>query len=148
MADVDATIAALDALMERVDDATGQIVADGLHLIQAASMGFAPVGVTGNSTNAPGDLRRSIIVEGPARVGDHQWTGRVGPTVIYGRQRELGGAIYPQTARSLVFTKFGTTYYRQRVYQHPQPYMKPGADAAIPNIAAVRDARLSEAIQA
>ena len=96
----------------------------------------APVGVTGNSTNAPGDLRRSIVVEGPAG-GDGIYSGKVGPTVIYGRQRELGGDIYPVHARALVFTKFGTVYTVQRVYQKPEPFLKPAYDEHLEDLEAL-----------
>lgn len=143
---MEATIAGLDALEQRVADATRQIVADAAHLIQADSMGFAPVGVVGNSTNMPGDLRRSIDVEGPVG-GDAVWMARVGPTVVYGRQRELGGPIYPQRAKRLRFVKFGVVYYRHRVYQHPEPYMKPGRGAALPEIEAVASERIAIAVE-
>lgn len=160
---MEATIAGLDALEQRVADATRQIVADAAHLIQADSMGFAPVGVVGNSTNMPGDLRRSIDVEGPVG-GDAVWMARVGPTVVYGRQRELGGPIYPQHATALAFTKFGTrlvigpevhpgawdnTVYLRRpgVYQHARPYMRPGRAAALPEIEAVASERIAVAVE-
>jgi hypothetical protein len=146
MADVEETIAALDALALRVRGATRDTVADAAHLIQASSMGFAPVGTAGNSTNMPGDLRRSITVDGPVETGDDSWEAQVGPTVVYGRQRELGGAIYPQSASRLRFEKFGHVYYRWRVYQLPHPYLKPGEEAAMPAIEAVRDERLTIAI--
>jgi hypothetical protein len=47
----------------------------------------------------------------------------VGPTVIYGRQRELGGDIYPKNVAALKFTRFGVVWYRTHVYQKPNPYM-------------------------
>jgi hypothetical protein len=147
VADVEATVVGLDALAARVSAATGDTVADALHLIQAAAMNLAPVGTVGNSTNMPGDLRRSIAVEGPVETGEHSWAGRVGPTTVYGRQRELGGPIYPVLARRLRFEKFGAVYFRSRVYQHPHPYLKPGAESAMPAIEAVRDERLTAAIE-
>lgn len=147
MADIAATISALRAASDRITEATRQIVADAAHLVQAASMGFAPVGTPGNSTNLPGDLRRSIMVDGPEQVGEGMFAAQVGPTVIYGRQRELGGAIYPKRARFLRFERFGVVHYRKRVYQHPEPYMKPGRAAAIPEIRAVAIARLTAAIE-
>jgi len=146
-ADVDATIAGLDALVERVRDQTRQITADALHLIQAAAMGLAPVGTPGNTTNMPGDLRRSIDVEGPVEVSDDTWAGRVGPTKDYGRQRELGGEIFPQAASLLRFEKFGHVYYRTRVFQKPEPYLKPGAESAMPAIEAMANERIAIAIE-
>lgn len=125
-------------------------------------MAHAPVGVGGNSTNAPGDLRRSIIVTGPVPAPDG-WAGEVGPTMIYGRQRELGGPIFPKSASALKFTKFGTVYVigpsvipsvsighvfmrRPGVYQKPEPYMLPGYLEVMPSLPAVVDGNISAAI--
>lgn len=147
MAEVAATIAGLDALALRIDDATRQVVADVAHIIQAGGMGHAPVGRPGNSTNLPGDLRRSIMVEGPARASEHSWLARVGPTVVYGRQRELGGAIYPRRARFLRFERYGVVEYSKRVYQRPQPYMRPGYDEGRRPALSVLISRMSAAIE-
>ena len=144
--DISATLAGLDALSERVDDATRQTTADAAHLFQASGMDHAPVGVSGNSTNMPGDLRRSITVEGPYPTGEHSWGAEVGPTTIYGRQRELGGDIYPQSARLLQFEKFGERVFTSHVYQSPNPFMLPAYDDQRLNVAAVRDAHLTAAI--
>ena len=143
MAEVSATIAGLEALKGRVSEATRQSVADALHLFQASGMGHAPVGVSGNSTNAPGDLRRSILVDGPVPVSEGTWTGEVGPTTVYGRQRELGGPIFPKSASMLRFTKFRTVYYRTAVYQHPEPYMLPAYHEVLPSLPAVVDGNIA-----
>lgn len=140
-------IAALEALGDRVDDATRQATADTLHILQAAAMKFAPVGTFGNSTNTPGDLRRSILVDGPAPIGDDAWFGRVGPTTVYGRQRELGGDIYPQRTQLLRFRKFGETVFTAHVFQWSQPYMQPAYDTTKADIEAVVVARMTEAVE-
>lgn len=139
------TLLGMDALAVRMESAIKQITADAAHIVQTQSMMEAPVGVTGNSTNAPGDLRRSIDVQGPVGGGG-TYHARVGPTVIYGRQRELGGPIYPQRAAALRFEKFGTVYYSQRVFQTANPYMLRGEAAAIPQIDAVARERVARAI--
>lgn len=144
---VDATILGMDALSARVTNTTWQIVADSAHLVQAYSMAAAPVGVPGNSTNAPGDLRRSIIVEGPYELGKGSYRAYVGPTVIYARQRALGGIITVKQAPFLVFTVFGTTYRKTSVWQKAQPYMSPGLYAALPQIRANANARIAAAIE-
>jgi hypothetical protein len=108
------TIAGLDALALRIDGATAQATADALHLFQAAGMLNAPIGTPGNSTNAPGDLARSIDVEGPAG-GDGVYAGEVGPTVIYGRQRELGGTITKADGFMRFFTD-GGGHYAEAIY--------------------------------
>jgi hypothetical protein len=66
--------------------------------------------------------------------------------VIYGRQRELGGPIYPQRAVALRFTKFGIVYYSLRVFQTANPYMLRGETAAIPQVAAVAHERVMLAL--
>jgi hypothetical protein len=142
----EATIAALTVMEGQFDEATRQIVADAAHIIQGLAMNFAPVGTPGNSTNMPGDLRRSIYVDGPSGGGG-TWFAQVGPTVIYGRQRELGGAIYQHSSRFLRFERFGIVEYRRRVYQHPEPYMKPAEAAALPDIEAVVVSRLTAVIE-
>lgn len=146
MADVQATITALSALEVRVNDAVRQATADVLHMFQAAIMENAPVGVAGNSTNAPGDLRRSVLVDGPHAIGDNTWAGEVGPTMVYSRQRELGGPIFPKRATFLRFTKFGTVYYRRRVFQHPDPYTKRGYEAVLPAVWGVYEGRIATAV--
>ena len=145
--DVTATLAGLDRLSGRVDDATRQATADAAHLFQASAMIHAPVGVTGNSTNTPGDLRRSITVDGPYQSGGHTWTAETGPTTIYGRQRELGGDIYPRAGGLLRFQKFGDVIHASHVYQRPEPYMKPAYEDQRLNVAAATEARITAAIR-
>lgn len=133
--EVGATIAGLDALSTALDDAMRQSVSDAAHIIQRIAMQKAPVGVAGNSTNMPGDLRRSIRVA-PVVGGAGTYTTNVGPYVVYGRQRELGGPIYPVTATVLAFTKFGESVFTSRVYQKPEPYLLPAELEAVPLIEA------------
>lgn len=144
MITVAATIAALDLLGNRLDEATKQITGDAAHIVQAEAMHEAPTGVYGNSTNEPGDLKRSIDVTGP-HGNQGSYLARVGPTVVYGRQRELGGDIYPKVG-DLRFEKFGTVVFTAHVYQKPNPYMLRGEMAAIPKIEAVAQARLAAVI--
>ncbi len=144
--DVAATILGLDALGARVEKATEQIVKDTLHLLQLAAAAKAPKGVPGNSTNPSGDLARSIDVEGP-RGGSGVYSGQVGPTVIYGRQRELGGPIYPQVASMLAFVKFGELIITSRVYQAPEPYMKPAYEESRAAVRTLVISDLSAAIE-
>ena len=123
-------IAGIEKLSENLDSTMHRITKRALETIQVAGASFAPVGTPGNTTNPPGDLKRSIDVEGP-RGGDGLYGGEVGPTVIYGRQRELGGHLYAKRARYMRFVKWGVVYYRKHVYQFPHPYMKPGRTVSI-----------------
>ncbi len=143
--EVGKTILGMDALGARIHKAARLIVDKGAHLIQDASRSFAPVGVPGNSTNAPGDLARSIIVEGPNETSTG-YEAFIGPTVIYGRQRALGGPLEPKTAPAMVFTIWGITYVRTFVDQKAEPFMHPGRDTAVPAIVSMANAEVSLAI--
>ena len=144
--DVARTLAGLDALLARMDLGVKQSIADAAHLIQAAAMEKAPVGTPGNSTNAPGDLARSIEVEGPTG-GDGIYAAELGPTVIYGRQRELGGEIYPQIASALHFFRFGEEIYTRHVHQEPEPYMLPALEENWVDIIPLVNARIAEVLE-
>lgn len=133
--DVSATIAGLAALGQRVNVATERIVARAAHEFQAQAMINAPVGEPDNSTNEPGDLRRSIEVDGPESIGDHTWFARVGPTVVtanpgpggsvynYGRQREFGGLLWAKSSPFLAFWTHGTFVRKLFVYQFGSHYL-------------------------
>lgn len=156
--DVAGTIAGLDALARRVDEATRRIVEKAAGLYQAQSMINAPTGEPGNSTNATGDLKRSIEVEGPTG-GNGEYAARVGPTVTtanpgrggeifnYGRQREFGGEIFPRINHYLVFRKFGRWAQKESVFQDGSFYLTRARDEATPDVMAVRDAELAAAIE-
>ncbi len=146
--DIAETLAALDALNTRTNEAMRQSVADGLHLIQATAMAKAPRGTPGNSTNLPGDLARSIEVTGPRGRGARGlYVGWVGPTTVYGRLRELGSGngIFPVRARMLHFFKFGEEVFTYSVHQKAEPYLKPAVDENLMNILAIGIARLKAA---
>ena len=142
---VEDTIADLDALNVRISAATKQSVADVLHMFQASAMEKAPVGTPGNTTNAPGDLSRSIEVTGPDG-SDGSYNGLVGPTTVYGRQRELGGHIFPVYATRLRFEKFGEVVHTFHVYQVPEPYLLPAEEENLVNVLPIAEARIAEAL--
>lgn len=156
--DTAATIAGLDALARRVNDAVEAIVRDAAHLFQEQAMVNAPVGVAGNSTNTPGDLRRSIHVDGP-HGGDGTYSAKVGPTVVtanpgpggtifnYGRQREFGGTIYPRVSKALVFSKFGSNYSRPAVYQAGSHYLLRAREERHTDVETIIAAHLTEAVE-
>lgn len=95
-------IAALTEKEHALDAAARAAVAKALHMIERrakeklalkshmagtptpSAPGEPPALVTGN-------LRRSIKVTGPQRIGPQTWRGEVGPSAVYGRIQELGG---------------------------------------------------------
>lgn len=132
--DFSATISALDALQLRISDAGARIVKGAGIIFQTHARELAPIGVDENSTNPPGDLSRSIIVEDVVDVGEG-WSTRVGPTVEtvnpgiggrvynYGRLREFGGDFGPNVAPYLVFNIAGRIYRQLRVSQAGSFYL-------------------------
>lgn len=147
--DITQTLASIDVISVAVDVATEHAVADAAALVQRAAQALAPIGVEGNATDPPGTLAASIRVDGPSAMEDHAYQAKVGPTTVYGRQRELGGSIFPQASSALAFTKFGTrlvigpgvspaafgnTVYLNRpgVTQEPRPYLKPAVEETEP----------------
>lgn len=137
--DAGAAEAALDLLIQRIAEATEQAVADGAALVEAAAKRNAPV--------RTGTLRRSIAVEGPIPVGLAVYSARVGPTVIYGRIRELGGHIYPVNVRFLRwYGADGRPVFARHVYQHGRPYLKPAVSASRRRFRAIAVRRWAEAI--
>lgn len=145
------TIFGFDLLAGRIDRATRDIASDALKLFQLAGMKEAPVGTPGNTTNPPGDLSRSIDVDGPSG-GSGVYTGQVGPTTIYGRQRELGGDIYPKNVLHGTYTKFGTQYSygpgfgKGYVHQEGDHYMLRAYGATLPAVKIMADARVVAAV--
>lgn len=156
--DTAGTIAGLDALAHRVNSAVERIVSKGAHLFQAQAMINAPVGDPENSTNDPGDLQRSIDVEGP-EGGGGAYVARVGPTVTtanpgrggeifnYGRQREFGGEIFPKVSTYLVFRSFGLWAKKTSVFQVGSFYLTRARDEAQPDVERVIEAELTVAIE-
>lgn len=119
--DVTAAVAALTKLGDAIDAATRNAVFEGAARVDAAAKGNAPV--------LTGSLRRSIDIEGPTRVGLASYRARVGPTMIYGRIRELGGDIYPKQARILRWwDKAGNKVFAMHSHQVPRPYLKPAVE--------------------
>lgn len=119
-----AAAAAIDALIVRVQEATRRSVADEAALIEHAAKGFAPVDT--------GRLRASIIPTAVRPLTTSVYYALVGPTTVYGRQKELGGHIYPVRAEWLSFfwKRRGVHVRTKHVYQAPQPFLKPGVEAA------------------
>ena len=140
------TIAGIDALTKRIDFATGQGTADILSRFQEAGRLHAPIGdFPDNSTNLPGDLAASILVEGP-HGGAGLYAGEVGPTVVYGRQRELGGDIYPQAAEWLFFIWHGEPTFSLHVHQEGAHYLRDAYDEVLPTTWESMAVNIAEAV--
>jgi len=74
-----------------------------------------------------GNLRRSISVSGPDAIGSDRWRGQVGPTAVYGRVQELGGA----TGRGILPAR---------------PYLRPAYEESREEIRALFEAAWTKAI--
>jgi hypothetical protein len=135
--------AGIDLLTARVHAATERAVEDTLKALQAAARWHTPIGVEGNSTNAPGELVMSIAIEGPFGGGG-VYHGSVAPHTIYAAQREFGGPlpIY-QVGRLMRFVKFGEVVYRHDVYQEGAHYMAKGYRDVLPSVEGIAAIRIS-----
>lgn len=136
-----AAAAAIDALIARLGESMRRAVGDETGAIESAAKALAPI--------KTGTLRRSILPTVAHPVGPFTYEALVGPTVVYGRQKELGGHIFPVRARALRFiARDGALVYTQHVYQHPQPFLKPGTAVASPRFRTYIRRRIGAAILA
>lgn len=146
--EVTATIAGLDALAARIEEAAREVCARAAHIFQAEAMQTAPRGIGGNSTNATGDLARSMEVDGPSGA-EGVYAARMGPTVVtrnagpggtvlnYGRIREFGGVITPKVSKALAFDRFGEHVVTSRVEQQGKHYLLRAREEAAPAVDAM-----------
>jgi hypothetical protein len=146
MADTSATIAAIERLKARLGPTVIDIVQASLDEMGRAGRRYAPIGIPGNSTAPPGELRESIVQLVPVVESGGRAYGRVGPTTIYARQRELGGPIRPVFAKNLHFSIFGREIITRAVFQHGSHYMATAYVQSNSAIRRIRDERLTAAI--
>lgn len=134
----------LTAIAERVNQATDSAVDDGLGIIQVETQAnlslttHPPMTPTPSPPGSPpalifGTLRRSIRVRRDEGGAPGIYSGRVGPTTIYGRIQELGGRINAQ-GRRLAWKMLGAS--GEPEWQHaayvdlpPRPFLKPAVEA-------------------
>lgn len=131
--EVAATIAGLEAWLDRMRAATRDAVAEGASEINWLARANAPIGLP-----TPGRLKASIRVTGPYPLSRDAYAAKVGPTVVYGRIRELGGHIWPHGHPFLAFqwAQAPPTMRRlpdgrvlaRHVYQRGRPYLKPATE--------------------
>ena len=131
---------ALTALIAALLDATAKGVVEGAMIVEGAAKTIAPV--------KTGRLRGSFRIEGPVRIGPASFMSRVGPTVAYGRIRELGGDIRPVRAKALRWIGVeGYPIFAQLSHQVPRPYLKPGVMVSKPLYRQLMRRRWAEAIR-
>jgi hypothetical protein len=125
-------VEALGKLATAADEAGRLATAEAAHLVEKSAKTTAPL--------RKGNLRRSIVVDGPHRSG-LGWEALIGPTVVYGQAVELGlpaRTIYPVNAQALYWPGAA----------HPVPYvdwpgfegrhyLEKGLLAALPGIEAI-----------
>ena len=86
----------------------------------------------------PGRLASSIVVDGPIMEYPGRYKAGVGPTVVYGAQREWGGWIFPRTSPYLYFRFQGHGWKARQVYQ--QEYKPLGRYLGPAGLSAEQDA--------
>lgn len=129
------TEAAIDQLLVMLPAATSRVVAAGAEEIQM----FARAELT----DPLGPLGESIRIQGPDRIGAFSYRAKIGPTLNYGRQRELGGPIDPVNSSVLTaayrspgyWTWNGHDVFTPHVFQVGQHYLKRGVEISLPLIA-------------
>ena len=142
--------AALDKLITNVTQANLQIAREGAFAVKGAAQVDAP--------KLDGDLAASIVVTGPYPVNAFTAEAKTGPTVVYGRQRELGGPIDPKPGHSWLafFWPDGPSYLPHlpdgrvlvhHVFQIGRPYLKPAVAAVRPLYLAIARRRWADAIR-
>lgn len=77
---------------------------------------------------------------------DSKLSGKVGPTVIYGRIQELGGTIYPRQAKMLHWVDATGSHFARHVTLPPRPYLKPGVEIVKPLIGSIVAAEMEKAL--
>jgi hypothetical protein len=144
---------ALDELTIALTAASAAITKEGAEVVQSAAR-F-------NLTDAIGPLAQSIMITGPDRIALSAYQTEVGPTLVYGRQRELGGPIDPveRTVLTAAFRDPGywmwdygdgrglVDVYTPHVFQFGQHYLKRGVDVSIPEYYAIAIRRWAAALR-
>ena len=124
--DVSATLAGLDALTARINEASETIAGRAALIVQRAGMAATHV--------RTGTLRRSWTVVGPEGSGG-AYSAQVGPTMVYARRQELG---FQPPLRDSLGRSFPNDYGR--------PYVQPSALAARSGIEQMAISVVTEAV--
>lgn len=144
--DASAAIAALDELMVLLDAATHDGVSEGADMVQR----IARAGVPETSGRGSGQLAASIMVTGPGPTGAASYVAKVGPTTVYGRIREIGGAIPGRKGMTHPFLRWeanGRVYYAREVHQHGAKYLLHAVETVRPQFPNIMVKRWRRAIE-
>jgi len=139
--DTSAAVAALTQLAVLIDAATKDGVADGADLVQGLGRTYAP--------HLSGELASSITITGPAATGPAEYTAKVGPTMVYGRIREIGGAIPGRKGMTHPFLRWsygGHWVFKHKVHQHGAKYMLHAVEDVRPQFRSIVARRWANAI--
>ena len=110
-----ALIGAFNRMMYEIDDATQAIVEDIGKDVQARAR-INAVKFKYDYPEAPkppGRLASSIIMQGPYGSGVGRYRAGVGPTAVYGKQREFGGEIHAPQGHTM-----GMRFHYRSIYYH------------------------------
>lgn len=138
--EVSATIEALDALLERMRDATRKAVEQSAMVLVAQAQRNAP--------RKTGTLARSIYADPVEQKSATTWATRVAPHTKYGRIRELGGTILPKRARMLSWLgPDGRRVFAHQVTQTGTFYLSRAVAQSGPKIRDVCESNWARAIR-
>lgn len=128
--------AALDRLLVALQASAAKVSEEMAKEVQRAARA--------NLESPIGPLADSIRLEGPDRIETYAYRTKVGPTLIYGRQRELGGPIDPVDEAVLTAAYRAPGYwtwdfgggevdvFAHHVDQVGQHYLKRGVEQSMP----------------
>lgn len=141
--DVSAAVAALDELMVLLDAATHDGVSDGADMVQRLGRSFAP--------KLSDQMASSITVTGPSPTGVASYVAMVGPTVVYGRIREIGGSIPGRnkvmTHPFLRWSYNGHWVFKRKVVQTGAKYLLHAVEGVRPQFPGIMVRRWTAAIE-
>jgi hypothetical protein len=147
--DYEACLAALGAISKRVVTASHAGLQSVGYFTENTIQQIAPRGTAGNSTNPPGDLRKSVVILGPySRGSDAIWSVDTGPTMMYTMQRNYGGGIdaHNPTGR-MFFYRFGKVWEPVHVDQVATYFMERSWDEVLPVVSKIMEAPIAKALE-
>lgn len=93
-----------------------------------------------------GNLRRSVVTDGPHQVDEDVVTGSMGPSAIYAEIQEKGGTVVARNYRQLGNPAVG--FFGRSVTLPARPYVEPSVEDARPELARIWRESMTRALAA